>query len=132
MSNIRNLEVYENSFWDWTPYNSCFGDTMIRISDVDGIVERKGKFLFLETKRPDELLTIGQRRLHDALRETGLFWVLVIRGERNTPINYSLRIKGMPEEKKNVTGEDEIKKVVQKWFKWADIKQKTPTRSKKK
>lgn len=50
---------YRESLWDWTPMNDCFGDSGIRISDVDGIVERNGCFLLLDGKRVNRQ---GQRR----------------------------------------------------------------------
>ena len=52
MSNIRNADDYTASFWDWSIFNNCFGETTIRMTDVDGMVERKGRFLILETKKP--------------------------------------------------------------------------------
>ena len=38
--------------WDWGILNGCFGDTLIKPTDIDGFVERNGKFLFFETKSP--------------------------------------------------------------------------------
>lgn len=41
---------YRDHLPDWTPFNDCFPRTGIRISDIDGMVEIGGHFLFLEWK----------------------------------------------------------------------------------
>ncbi len=65
-SNIRNIEHFTKAFWQWAPYNGCFISkegqaTGIRISDIDGHVERKGHFLWIETTR-NESISFGQMR----------------------------------------------------------------------
>lgn len=56
--NYRNqLGRYD---WDWTPFNECFAPSRIRISDIDGVVERNGHFLFLEGKTDGAVLPRGQ------------------------------------------------------------------------
>jgi hypothetical protein len=71
MNEMRNLKwscdnprygCYRESLWDWTPMNDCFGDSGIRISDVDGIVERNGCFLLLDGKRVNDR---GERHYSD-------------------------------------------------------------------
>ena len=51
MSNIRNLDYFKASIWDWTWLNGAFGGTQIRVSDIDGMVERRGHFLMIEGKK---------------------------------------------------------------------------------
>lgn len=36
---------------NWSIFNECFRPTKIRVTDVDGLVERNGQFLFIEVKQ---------------------------------------------------------------------------------
>lgn len=69
--NIRNELHYQNSFWDWSFLNDCFGDTKIRVSDLDGVIERKGNILILETKEPNVSIPYGQQLLFEAIQKNG-------------------------------------------------------------
>ena len=40
------------SLWDWSTLDGCFGNSKIRVGDIDGFVERRGRVLFIETKYP--------------------------------------------------------------------------------
>ena len=64
-----------------------FGDSRIAVSDVDGmfVVERRGHFLFLETKGIDEPMTQGQRILLIALSRVPRFTVIALYGEKGWP-----------------------------------------------
>src|SRR3972149_4358061 len=64
-----------------------FGDTRIAVTDVDGmfVVERRGHFLFIETKGMDEPLTQGQRILLTALSRIKLWTVVILYGEKGGP-----------------------------------------------
>jgi len=68
---INNLEAFVGQLWDWAILDGCFGETRIRPSDVDGIVERNGSFLFLEAKGPDVGISAGQIRTFRALAVRG-------------------------------------------------------------
>ena len=87
-SNIRNEDHFKEGFWEWSPYNDCFKSadgqpTGIRISDIDGHVERNGHFLWIETSQKS-LISIGQRRSikHRILRGDT---VVIIQGKPNQP-----------------------------------------------
>jgi hypothetical protein len=86
--------------WDWGCLNGCFGDTKIKPTDVDGFVERKGKFLWLETKSPGVKIPYGQARTFKALVRTGLFVVFVIWGQTNKPQELLIMQKGKTAPKK--------------------------------
>ena len=62
------------ALWD---YVLCF--------TIDGLVERRGRFLMLEAKSPGVPIKTGQAMTFEALRKTGRFTVIVIWGERNKP-----------------------------------------------
>ncbi len=119
--NIRSGETYGSSFWDWTALNGCFAPTRIRVSDIDGIVERHGEFLWIETKYPGEPIEEGQAIMHAAAAATGRFTILLIWGEPNHPIKYTLT-HGAASENGLVNTMAEIATVVRRWFIWAEGK----------
>ena len=53
-------------------------------SNIDGIVERNGKFLVMEWKRPNEKVSIGQQILLKALSSKPGFTCVVINGNTDT------------------------------------------------
>jgi len=119
MGTSRNLVLppveYAKRLWDWTPFNDCF-NYGIRISDVDGIVERKGRFLILEGKPPDKPLSKGQRILFERLARLEGFTVIIIRGyPPRDVIGWQVIGKGNYD-----GGLDDLRKFVRRWFEWAD------------
>lgn len=91
--NIRSVAGFIRGMWDWTFLNDCFvlpnGErTKIRVSDVDGLVEKFGHFLFIEVKpeRNDDVyqVTKGQSITHQALIRTGVFTVMEVWGTTDT------------------------------------------------
>ena len=82
---ITNPEAFMDGIWDWAILQDCFGDSKIEPTDIDGFVERKGYFLVLETKRPDVPVKQGQRITFHALKDTGLFTIIIIWGKKNNP-----------------------------------------------
>lgn len=118
MTNIRSGEHYAESWWDWTPYNTCFEGTHIRITDVDGLVERNGQFLLIETKRPGIPVPMGQRILFDRITKQPNWHVLIIWGETDCPQKYMLwGYKPIVE-----TDQNGVKSLIARWFKYANGK----------
>lgn len=88
--NIRSVASYMRGLWDWTFLNVCFEGTRIRVADVDGIVERRGHFLWIECK-PEKRngtheVTKGQEITHEALVRTGAFTVITVWGDTKTDL----------------------------------------------
>jgi hypothetical protein len=114
--NIRNVADYQAQFWDWTFLNDCFGGTPIRVTDIDGMVERHGFFLMIETKKPtvDEIPQ-GQAILFDQWCRNQKHMLLLIYG-----------YNGKPEEAcvwpadRVPAGADEIHAFVSDWYQWAN------------
>ena len=54
IASINDLLTFLRSTWDWNLFGKqgarCFGDTKIRFTDIDMIVERNGYFLLIENK----------------------------------------------------------------------------------
>lgn len=94
---IRHIEEYTRAIWDWGWLDPCFAPTRIRVSDIDGVVERGGHVLFLEAKgiRPSgELveLTTGQKILHKRLLATGCISIIVLWGRSNNQLHEQHRL----------------------------------------
>lgn len=129
MGNIRDLEGFIGSYWDWEFLNKCF-TRGIKVSDIDGIVERNGFFLVLETKRPTAGQPTGQRILFEQMVRTGKFVVIYIWGEPNEPdtISHIEVIKpkvwgqegGFITSGKRISSEEHLVKVVKSWYKKAN------------
>lgn len=101
--------------WSWT--KGCFGDTKITPMDLDGIVERKGKFLVFETKNIGIEIPTGQLITLQQLVRTRLFTVMIIWGKKSPEKIKVLFHNGSTRE---YHGIDEARNIVTKWFKWAN------------
>ena len=64
----------------------CIGDLPdgMSVMDVDGVLEHRGHFLWLEYKGPDGLLSVGESLTLEALARCPGHTVLVIRAKRPT------------------------------------------------
>ena len=112
---IRNMEAFTNSLWDWAILDGCFGSTRIRPTDIDGLVERNGKFLMLEAKGMGVAIPFGQRITFDSLVSTGVFTVVVVWG---TPGNVQ-HVQVWPDEVR-AAGREELRAIVSSWFRKAN------------
>ena len=94
-----------------------FGDTRIAVSDVDGlfVVERYGKFLFLETKTSDEPVPVGQAILLRALSRLRGCTVILLRGARGDPETIQPIIRGEFGPRKP-TSRTDMQARVDRWF----------------
>ena len=82
---LRSRDKYAEAAWDWGIFRGCFGRTTILPSDVDGIVERKGRLLLIEAKPRDRIgIDDGQAQVFSAAVALGIT-VIVLYGDRNKP-----------------------------------------------
>jgi hypothetical protein len=118
---IQNAKLYMEGVWDWNILSGCFGNTKIEPTDIDGFVERKRKFLILETKKPGVPIKQGQWWTFNALINTGFFMVVIVWGQTNNPeemqVLYPLPYKPTDKKKANI---NDLRKTVSWWFKYAD------------
>lgn len=116
---IHNLDSYIAALWDWGFLDKCF-DYGIRVSDLDGIVERNGWCLVIEAKGPGRAVPTGQRKMFAALVKLG-FTVLVVWGKANKPQHMQVWYphRRAPEKQVPAT-EDSIRDIVERWFRWAN------------
>jgi hypothetical protein len=116
---IRDIDNYISSLWDFGSFNGCFGDTRITLSDLDGITERRGKFLVFEGKSKNVPIPKGQEILFRSMVDTGKFTVVIAWGEPNNPTKLQVMThKGViiiePADM------DKLRNVVSRWFIWAN------------
>lgn len=112
---IKNLEVFVENLWDWGFLDGCFGGTRIRVTDIDGLVERNGHFLLIEAKSPGKEVPTGQRILFDRLVQDKRWHVLIVWGEPNKP--QEMQVWGYGKMK---GGEAKLQDVVRRWFDYAE------------
>jgi hypothetical protein len=121
LGNLRNIEDTVNGLWDWSIFNNCFPGTDIRMGDIDGIVERNGKFLIIEGKKPDTSIKLGQEILLKELSKNKNFTVYVIVGIPNKgEIHSGQRIIDGEYQKITIHSTEDMQKEVLRWFNWAN------------
>lgn len=131
---IENERAYLNGVWDWAILDGCFGETRIKPTDIDGLVERNGHFLMLECKAPGVPVKQGQMIMLSRAVETGFFTVMTVWGHQNQP--EKLQVIGSIG---NITIEpcdmETFRKYVSTWFFYADTQKpgaiKTPLLTRK-
>lgn len=91
-------------------------------SNVDGICERKGKFLIMEWKRPNEKVSKGQAILLKALAAKDDFMVVIIYGNTDNSMvidkYWLLQKDGTPMH--HGTGLEMFKQFYRQWYELAD------------
>lgn len=107
-----------DNIWDWAILDGCFGHTRIRPTDVDGLIERNGKCLFIETKQPGASIPYGQALMHKTLVRAG-FSVLIVWGEKDSPCKIKLLTPSTTRTYEQADIET-LRSLVSKWFTWAD------------
>lgn len=83
--NIRNEAEWRAGFWDWSVLDGCFGRSKVRPADIDGIVERHGHVLFIETKGAGAPRSRGQQILLEHLATLPKCHVLTVVGDPGKP-----------------------------------------------
>ena len=101
--------------WDWGFLDECFGGTRIKVTDVDGLVERRGHFLLIEAKSIGAPIPKGQAIMFDALVEDPNWHVLIIWGDTNAPVE--AMVWG---NKQFEADEAKIQDVVRRWYSMAN------------
>jgi hypothetical protein len=116
---INNIKSYVDNLWDWGILNGCFGNTNIKPTDIDGIVERNGEFLLLEAKSPHKEIPRGQQIMFNNLMKTGIFTIMVIWGNVNKPEEIQITNKlGIGE--KEPCDLAKFRESVVRWFSYAN------------
>lgn len=117
--NIVSPKAFLASVWDWSFLNDCFPGTKIRVTDVDGFVERNGHFLWFETKGIGKDVPLGQTIMFKRLSKEHNFTVMIIWGETNKPQRAQF-ISGGKEYKPFDCNIDKLHDLVARWFLYAN------------
>jgi hypothetical protein len=124
---INNQSLYEKGIWDWGILDGCFGETKIKPTDIDGAVERNGKYLFLETKQPGAQLPVGQFIFYKRLVDMGNT-VIFIWGENNNPVELRIITPHIDKVFKPSNVKTDmttfLRETVASWFAWAESQNK--------
>ena len=112
---IENWDEYKSNLWDWGILDGCFMNTKIKPTDIDGFVERNGRFLVIETKSPNTVVKLGQEITFRRLVETGIFTVMIVWGNAGIPQKIRLMTNRATEIYPNSSLEN-MRKIVNKWF----------------
>jgi hypothetical protein len=121
---IRNMQAYDRGIWDWEILRGCFGDTKICPTDIDGCVERKCKFLYLETKQPGKDVPLGQRITLEQLAKRG-DTVLIVHGEQGNT-EHITKMTPFGIQNYEDASNDTLRDMVTQWFRWADGQEDMP------
>ena len=116
---INDPVKYCAGLWDWGILDGCFGETMIKPTDVDGFVERKGKFLWLETKALGVVVPTGQQLTFDALIKTGIFTIFIIWGSANVPQEIQV-MTFLGKHTKEECDLEKLRDLTSRWYRWVD------------
>lgn len=116
---INNQELFDRGIWDWGFLDGCFAPTRIKVSDIDGITERNGKLLILETKRRGVELNTGQSIMFRQLVRAGNH-VLTIWGYQSEPVHDLLYMTPGGDCRYTDVEKETIQDIVRDWFRWAD------------
>lgn len=113
---IHRPDLYLESAWDWGILKGCFGTSKIEPTDIDGLVERNGRFLVLEAKKPGVRIKQGQIITFNALRNTGLFTIVIVWGENSNPQEMLVMYPPPLQPKQGKATLEDLRRVVRWWY----------------
>ncbi|KKK74205.1 hypothetical protein LCGC14_2886100 [marine sediment metagenome] len=118
---INNLEHFIASLWDWKILRGCFGNTRIRPTDVDGLVERNHCYLYLEGKTLGSEIPTGQFITYERLASNPRVWVVFFWGDAKAETITSITVlrHAGPKHYDPATLDD-LRAIVSRWFVWAE------------
>ena len=113
---IRSFKNLEANTWDWAVFSGCFGSSKMSVSDLDGIIERRGNFLVIETKLPGVPISMGQSILFSHLSEVPGFTVIVVWGNPGK----AEKMMRWPDGGKIDITTEQLRDEVSKWYQYAN------------
>ena len=111
----------KNVLIDWAIFNECFSPTRIKISDIDGVVEHNGWFLFIEVKQYTKKIPQGQDILFKKLTESSDRITVLLLYTQGAAGDLDIREYAMYQKGKMIrnwkeTNIETIKNVITNWF----------------
>ena len=117
---IRNLDHFIASLWDWGFIEKVLPGKLA-VSDVDGVIERKGSFLLLEAKQPGASMPLGQKIMFSSFLKLPQFTVIELWGRKNKVESLRVSRKKKTVSMNPATNAD-LKKIVKWWYECANRK----------
>jgi hypothetical protein len=111
---IQSLAAFCRALWDWACLKGCFPRD-ISPTDIDGLVEIKGRFLMFEAKGPGKGVAAGQRYTLNAVAALPEWTVIVVWGDPGQP--RSMAVWPQAPVPADI---DLFRAVVKQWADWAD------------
>lgn len=121
---INNPQKFMNGIWDWDFISEVLPPKM-KVSDIDGVIERNGWLLALETKETEvEKIPLGQYILYENMVRTGTTTVFFLFGEKDNPKYFQIMCPiewGKPSKQIHITDkvpcdQEMVKKWTKRWF----------------
>lgn len=121
---INNMQKFMEGVWNWD-FISDVLPSKVKISDIDGVLERNGWLLALETKGADvEKIPLGQYILYENMVKGGTTTVFFLFGEKDTPEYFQIMhptIWGKPSPYIQITdkvscNQEMVKQWVKRWY----------------
>jgi len=101
-------------------FDDCFPGK-IGFGDVDGLIERRGNFLFIEWKEPGASLTTGQSITLKKLASIPYITVLMVEGDNaKMSVESVIQVTEKGVSNKRAIDLNGLKRVFSEWFKRAD------------
>ena len=123
---IEDPKKYCDGLWNWDILEGCFGETKIKVTDIDGAIERNGELLLLETKKPGTQIKSGQQIMFRNLTGKGITTMLVW-GDKDTPEYMRLYNTSYPDGSRLINCDlQQFRNHVSWWYHWA-CQQTTPS-----
>lgn len=121
---IRNPELFVAGLWDWQCLDDCLPGKM-KVSDIDGAIERNGQFLFIETKGPNVPIPMGQEIFYKNLHKKKDFTILYVWGTPGQVEELEMFYPdGKMRTRKKPADLEDLKRIIRWWFGMADSKKK--------
>lgn len=94
----------------------------IRVSDIDGVIERNGNLFVLETKSPGASVPLGQKIMFENMWKAGYAHILILWGEDNkyTRARYYKRGESPVDIVLQEDSTSFIRTVIQDWYAWCN------------
>lgn len=112
---IRNPTSFMEGFWDWGMLDNCFSGN-VKVSDIDGIIERRNSFLVIETKKPGVPIPKGQEIMFKSLQKLEKFTVVVVWGMKNNPVEMQVYYPNGQISEKKPADVNKFKDFVAWWY----------------
>lgn len=105
---------------NWAVFNESFTPTRIKVSDIDGVVERNGQFLFIEVKQ-NKFIPTGQEILFKNLTRNASHISVLVLLAQNVSENMDIQAyivfqNGQMKHDWKQTNTKEMQGFVTKWF----------------